>query len=254
MQDFQVMTGKTVVITGASRGIGAAAARAFAAAGANVALLARSSEEIGALAAELGDTALALPCDVSDFGAVDAAIASAVGRFGGLDVLINNAGVIEPIAMLGKADPAAWGQLVDINVKGVFHGMRAALPIMTAAGGGTIITTSSGAAHNPLEGWSAYCTSKAGAAMLTACLDKEARGQGIRAMGLSPGTVATRMQREIRASGVNPVSQLDWSAHIPPEWPAQCLLWMCSADADDYIGQEVSLRDPEIRARAGIEG
>ncbi len=254
MQDFQAMTGKTVAITGASRGIGAAAARAFAAAGANVALLARSSEELGALAAELGDAAMALSCDVSDFAAVEAAIGATAERFGGLDVLINNAGVIEPIAMLGEADPAAWGQLVDINVKGVFHGMRAALPIMTAAGGGTIITTSSGAAHNPLEGWSAYCTSKAGAAMLTACLDKEARGQGIRAMGLSPGTVATRMQREIRASGVNPVSQLDWSAHIPPEWPAQCLLWMCTPDADDYIGQEVSLRDPEIRARAGIEG
>ncbi len=248
------MTGKTVVITGASRGIGAAAARTFAAAGANVALLARSFDEIGALAAEIGETATAQACDVRDFDAVQAAVRAAADRFGGLDVLINNAGVIEPIAMLDKTDPAAWGRLIDINVKGVFHGMRAALPIMIAAGGGTIITTSSGAAHNPLEGWSAYCSSKAGAAMLTACLDKETRGQGIRAMGLSPGTVATQMQREIRASGVNPVSQLEWSAHIPPEWPARCLLWMCSADADDFVGQEVSLRDPEIRARAGIDG
>ena len=101
--------------------------------------------------------------------------------------------------------------------------MRAAMPIMQDAGGGTIITISSGAAHNALEGWSHYCSSKAGAAMLTMCADKEGREHGIRAMGLSPGTVATEMQREIKASGVNPVAQLEWSDHIPPEWPAKAL-------------------------------
>lgn len=247
------MSGKTVAITGASRGIGAAAARAFAAAGANVALIARSAGEVEKLAAEIGAAALALPCDVSDYGAVAAVLDATVAHFGGLDVLINNAGVISPISALWQADPAAWGQTIDINLKGVFHGMRAALPVMSAAGGGTIITISSGAAHNALEGWSAYCTSKAGAAMLTMCLDKEAKGRGIRAMGLSPGTVATEMQREIKASGINPVSRLDWSDHIPPEWPAEALLWMCSADADEFVGQEISLRDPAIRARVGLD-
>lgn len=246
------MSGKSVLITGASRGIGAAAARAFAAAGARVALLARNRDAVAALVDEIGPAAMAVPCDVSRFGEVDGAVRAVVDAFGGLDVLINNAGVVDPIAMMRAADPDDWGRAIDINVKGVFHGMRAALPVMAAAGGGTVITVSSGAAHNPLEGWSAYCTSKAGAAMLTMCLDKEARGKGIRAMGLSPGTVATDMQREIRASGVNPVSQLDWSAHIPPEWPAQALVWMCSADADEFIGQEVSLRDEDIRRRVGL--
>jgi len=71
-------------------------------------------------------------------------------------------------------------------------------------------------------------------------------------MGLSPGTVATDMQHAIRQSGVNPVSQLPWSEHIPPDWPALALLWMCGADADEFVGQEISLRDPEIRARVGL--
>lgn len=244
------MTGKSVLITGASRGIGAAAARAFVAAGAKVALLARSRDAVAGLAAELGDGVIAVPCDVAKYGEVEAAVNTVKGRFGGLDVLINNAGVIEPISMMQQADPEAWGRAIDINLKGVFHGMRAALPVMRA--GGTVITISSGAAHNPLEGWSAYCTSKAGAAMLTLCLDKEARGKGIRAMGLSPGTVATDMQHAIRQSGVNPVSQLPWSEHIPPDWPALALLWMCGADADEFVGQEISLRDPAIRARVGL--
>jgi NAD(P)-dependent dehydrogenase (short-subunit alcohol dehydrogenase family) len=246
------MTGKRVLITGASRGIGAAAARAFAAQGAQVALAARSGAAVEELAREIGASALAVPCDVADYAQVEAAVQATVNAFGGLDVLIGNAGVIEPIAPMEKADPAAWGKVIDINLKGVFYGMRAALPVMVAAGGGTVLTISSGAAHNPLEGWSHYCASKAGAAMLTDCLHKEAQGQGIRAMGLSPGTVATRMQREIKASGINPIAALDWSDHIPPEWPAKALVWMCTADADEFIGQEVSLRDEAIRKRVGL--
>jgi NAD(P)-dependent dehydrogenase (short-subunit alcohol dehydrogenase family) len=246
------MTGRTVLITGASRGIGEAAARAFAAAGAKVALASRSGGEIARLAGEIGPAALAVPCDVSRYGEVAAAVDACVRTFGGLDVLIGNAGVIEPIAHIWTADPDAWGKAVDVNLKGVFHGMRAALPVMAARGGGTIITVSSGAAHNPVEAWSQYCAAKAGAAMLTRCLHLEARGKGIRALGLSPGTVATRMQREIKASGINPVSQLDWSAHIPPEWPAQALVWMCTADGDEYLGQDVSLRDEGIRRRVGL--
>ncbi len=246
------MTGKTVLITGASRGIGAAAAREFAAAGANVALTARSEDAIAELAGEIGDRALAIPCDVSRFWEVSAAVDAAVQTFGGLDVLINNAGAVEPIAHLEASDPEAWGHVIDINPKGVYHGMRAALPVMRSAGGGTILTVSSGAAHGPVEAWSHYCASKAGAAMLTRCVDKEAGAAGIRAMGLSPGTVATEMQREIKASGINPVSQLDWSAHIPAEWPAKALVWMCGPDADEFIGQEISLRDDAIRRRIGL--
>ena len=128
----------------------------------------------------------------------------------------------------------------------------AALPVMLEAGGGTILTIGSGAAHGPVEAWSHYCSAKAGALMLTRMADKEYREQGIRALSLSPGTVATQMQRDIKSSGINPVSRLDWEDHVPPEWPARALLWMCGPDADEFLGEEISLRDPAIRARAGI--
>jgi NAD(P)-dependent dehydrogenase (short-subunit alcohol dehydrogenase family) len=195
---------------------------------------------------------VAIPCDISRYWEVAQAVENCVTAFGGLDILINNAGVIEPIAQMDEADPEAWGQVIDINLKGVFHGMRAALPVMEAAGGGTILTVSSGAAHNPIEAWSHYCASKAGAAMLTRSLHKEMAEKGIRAIGLSPGTVATQMQREIKASGINPVSQLDWSVHIPADWPAKALLWMCSSEADVYLGEEISLRDEDIRKKVGL--
>lgn len=246
------VNGKTVMITGASRGIGEAAAREFAAAGARVVLTARGADAIERIAGEIGEAALAVPCDVSRYAEVEAAVAAARDAFGPVDILINNAGAVEPISHLATSDPEGWGHVIDINLKGVYYGMRAVLPEMIVRGGGTILTISSGAAHNPVEAWSHYCASKAGAAMLTRMVDKENRDDGIRAIGLSPGTVATEMQREIKASGINPISKLDWSDHIPPEWPAKTLLWMCSADADGFVGEEISLREEAIRRRVGL--
>jgi len=246
------MTGKVVMITGASRGIGEAAARIFAEAGARVVLLARGRERIAEIAGEIGEAALAIPCDISRYWEVETAVRSTVETFGRLDVLIGNAGVLQPIDHLETADPESWGHVIDVNLKGVFHGVRAAMPVMLAAGGGTILNVSSGAAHAPLEAWSAYCASKAGAAMVTRSAHLEGADRGLRVMGLSPGTVATQMQRDIKASGINPVSRLEWEDHIPPEWPAKTLLWMCSPDADEFLGQELALRDETVRRRAGL--
>ncbi len=244
------MTGKSVLITGASRGIGAATARIFAEAGGRLVLMARSTGALEDLARDLG--AVAHAGDVTEFADMAAAVQIAQDRHGGLDVLIGNAGVIAPIAPLATSDPAEWARAININLTGVYNGMRAAMPVMQAAKAGTILTVSSGAAHRPVEGWSAYCASKAGAAMLTASADLEGREHGLRVMGLSPGTVATDMQRNIKASGINPVSQLDWSDHIPADWPARALLWMCGPDADAYLGAEISLRDPAMRAAIGL--
>lgn len=246
------MQGKVVAITGASRGIGAAAARVFAAAGAKVALLARSEGEIDALAAEIGPAALALRCDVADWASVQQAVATVVQRFGRLDVLVNNAGTIDPITRLADVDPAAWGRAVDVNLKGVFHGLRTAIPVMRAQGSGTIITVSSGAARAALEGWSSYCAGKAGALMLTQAAHLEEGPHGIRVLGLSPGTVATEMQVKIKASGINPVSQLDPAVHIPADWPARALLWMCGPEADPWLGTDVMLRDEAVRKAVGL--
>lgn len=245
-----VLDGKVVAITGASRGIGAATAREFAALGAKVVLLARSRDAIADIAGEIGENALAVPCDVARYWEVEVAFNAAVKTFGALDVVINNAGVIEPVARIEDSDPEAWGQAVDINLKGTFNGIRAALPHMS--GGGTILNISSGAATSPLEGWSHYCASKAAALMLTRSLHKEMGDHGIRTLGLSPGTVATQMQVEIKATGMNPVAALEWSDHVPPEWPAKTLAWMCTEAADAHLGGDISLRDEGIRAAVGL--
>ena len=246
------LSGKTVLLTGASKGIGKAAAYSFAKAGANVVLAARSVEKIEKIANDIGDKAIAVACDVAHYQDVVEVVDKTKTQFGSIDVFVGNAGVIDPIGPLAESEPDDWSRTIEINLMGVMHGMRAVLPTMIAQGHGTIITVSSGAAHNALEGWSAYCTSKAGAYMLTRMADKENREKGIRVLGLSPGTVATDMQKEIKKSGIGPVSKLDWSDHIPPEWPAQALMWMCTPEADQFLGDDVSLRDDDIRRKVGL--
>ncbi len=246
------LRGQTAIVTGASRGIGEATARRLAAAGANVVLLARSSDAIEKIAGEIGDRAMALPCDMSDANAVATTFAQVTDRFGQLDILVNNAGVIDPITRIEDANPAAWGQVVDINIKGVFHGLNAAIPVMKTSGGGTIINISSGAATSALEGWSHYCATKAAVLMLTACVHKEEGENNIRCVGLSPGTVATQMQRQIRSAGINPVSKLDWSTHIPPEWAAEAILWLTSDAARRYDGGDFSIKSDAGRQAVGL--
>lgn len=250
-----VLDGKSAIVTGASRGIGRATAIELARAGASVLLTARSLGEIEATAAEIraeGGRAEALSVDVTNYAQVAAAVARAQAAFGGLDIVVNNAGLIDPIARLEASDPEGWGRVIDVNVKGVYHAMRAAAPVMRAAGGGVIVNISSGAATSPLEGWSHYCASKAAALMLTRSGDKELSEAGVRVVGLSPGTVATEMQRSIKASGVNPVSQLDWEAHIPPDWAGRAVVYLCTDAARDYDGGDMSLRQEEARKRVGL--
>ena len=249
------LNGKTAVITGASRGIGAATARHFAAEGANVVLAARSTGDIEAIADEIrgaGGAAEAIACDVSRFDDVEAAMALADTAFGGVDFLINNAGVIDPISRLESSDPGGWAQCIDINVKGVYFGLRAALPRMLAAGSGVVVNISSGAATSALEGWSHYNASKAAVLSITRTADRELADGPVRIVGLSPGTVATEMQVLIKASGINPVSQLDPSVHIPADWPARAIGWLCGPDGAEFRGDDVSLRDEEIRRRVGL--
>lgn len=253
----RTLNGKAAIVTGASRGIGAAAASMLAAEGASVLLAARSASEIEQVADDIrsnGGTAETITCDVSNYADVAAMVGKCKNAFGQVDILVNNAGLIDPISRLGDSDPDEWVKVADVNYKGVFFGLRAAIPEMEAQGSGTIINISSGAAYGPMEGWSHYCSSKAAALMLTRCADKEYGDKGIRVLGLSPGTVATDMQVAIRASGVNPVSQLDPSDHIPADWVGRTVVWLCGDGANEFAGQDFSLKNDENRSRVGLPG
>ena len=247
---------KTIIVTGASRGIGWATALELARRGANVVALARDLEKLRLLAGEielLGARALALECDVSSYGDALNAVTQTLERFGALHGVVNNAGMIEPIARLEAADPTIWKQALEVNLLGAFHLCRAALPHLLERGEGVIVNVSSGAAHRPLEGWSAYCAAKAGLAMLTRSLALEAGPRGVRAYGFQPGVVDTEMQSAIRASGLNEVSRLPRESLARPDDPARAIAWLCSSEAADLAGQELSVGDESLRRRAGLE-
>jgi NAD(P)-dependent dehydrogenase (short-subunit alcohol dehydrogenase family) len=246
------LQGKIALVTGASRGLGEGAARALAHEGAAVMLLARDGDLAQKVAREIaaaGGKAEALACDVSDYPAVERAVADTRQRLGGLDILVNNAGVIDPIAEIAASDPAAWARNIQINLIGAYYVVRAVLDGMLQ-GGGSIINVSSGAAYRPLEGWSSYCAGKAGLAMLTRSLVLET--SGLRIFGFSPGTIDTDMQVKIRASGLNQVSQIPRANLSPVEHAVRGLVYLCSPASDDLIGQDVSMRDDVFRKRIGL--
>ncbi|MEY8880883.1 SDR family oxidoreductase [Donghicola sp. XS_ASV15] len=252
------LSGQTAIITGASRGIGAATARHLASLGAHVFLAARSPDAIQQIADEImqdGGKAEAAATDVTDAQAVEQLVHSATRTTGRLDLMVNNAGRIDPIARIVDSDLTAWSNVIDVNVKGVFYGLHAAINVMREQeNAGTIVNISSGAANSFLEGWSHYCASKAAVQRLTGVAHKEAHKMGVRVFGLSPGTVATEMQEHIRASGINPVSKLAWESHISPDWVAKAIAYLTTPKADRWLGTDFSLKTEEDRAEIGMTG
>jgi len=254
---MQTLAGKVAIVTGASRGIGEAAALALAEAGASVVLAARSARHLEANAQKIsaaGGKAIALGCDVSDYHACQRLVHETAVRFGPPDILVNNAGVIEPISTVAAADPREWARSIEINLIGAYYAIRAVLPGMLERRHGDIINVSSGAAHRPLEGWSAYCSGKAGLAMLTRAIDLEHSAAGIRVFGFQPGTTDTDMQVVIRASGINMISRIPREKLTPVALPAKAIVFLCTKEADDYKGKDFSLNDEEFRRRALGDG
>jgi len=249
------LTGQVALVTGGNGGIGEGAARALAKEGAAVVIVARRRDACERVAGEIegaGGRAMALACDVIDYDGVVEAVRQCEQSLGTPSILVNNAGGIEPIDRIEASDPADWARNITINLIGAYNCVRAVLPVFKNTGAGVIVNVSSGAALRPLEGWSAYCAGKAGMAMLTRSIALEEQTNGIRVYGFQPGTTDTDMQVAIRASGINPVSQIPREKLLPVETPSRIIAWLCTDAAADLSGQELSVNDEGLRRRAGL--
>lgn len=249
-------------ITGGGRGIGRAAALALADQGAAVAVVARTPAELEAVSAEVrarGGKAIASVLDVSNWDMLNWTAQQIEAALGPIDILINNAGVLDPLGKVWETDPEQAGRLFDINLSGAYYGMRAVLPGMVKRGRGVIVNVSSGAAVAVTQGWSVYAAAKAGLDHLTRNAALDLKDTGVRVYALHPGIVETRMQETLRAAPPDRfppdrrqyfIQQKEAGKVLPPEDPARTLTWLCSAQCDVENGAVISLRSqPELREK-----
>ncbi len=244
------LLGKSAVVTGASRGIGKAIAEALAAAGAQVALLARNERALHAVADGIeadGGRALVMPADVVDEGSVSAAFSSIHSAWDGVDILVNNAGVQGPIGPLHAADGEQWWKSVEVNLKGCFLCSQHALPYMIAQCGGKIINLSGGGAVSSRPFFSAYSASKAAIVRLTETLAAEVRDHRIDVNAIAPGAVNTEMLKERLAAGervgraeIEADRQLLENGGTDPQRPARLAVYLASARSDGLSGRLLS--------------
>lgn len=185
---------KHVVITGASRGLGRAMAMGFAADGWTVSGCGTDTASLQSLAGEIGPDHLMHPCDVTDPAAVEEFAAAVTGRFGAPDLLLNNAAVINPNKPLWEVPPDEFARVIDVNLKGVHHVLRAFLPGMIHRGKGVVVNFSSGWGRGTSPEVATYCATKWGVEGLTSALAQELP-DGLAAVALNPGIIDTRMLR-----------------------------------------------------------
>jgi serine 3-dehydrogenase len=188
------LTGRIVLITGASAGIGAACARAFAREGARLVLAARRASRLEDMAGELraaGTDVLALELDVGDAAAVAGTLGALAPEWRDVDVLVNNAGLGRGLDKLWEGDPADWDEMVDTNVKGLLYVTRAVLPGMVARGRGHVINLGSVAGHEVYPGGAVYCATKHAVDAITRGLRMDVLGTGVRVSTVDPGMVET---------------------------------------------------------------
>ncbi|MFT4570842.1 MAG: NAD(P)-dependent dehydrogenase (short-subunit alcohol dehydrogenase family) [Hyphomicrobiaceae bacterium] len=245
-------TGPRVLITGGGSGIGRACALQFAADGARVAVLDRNAASATEVAEACGG--LALTADVSDPNAVNQAVAQIVAAYGGLDVLINNAGASH-LELLHATEDAAFARMIAVNLTGVFNATRAAVPVMLADGGGAIVNIASGSAVRPTRGESAYAAAKAGVVALTQSTAQE-YGPEIRANCLSPGVIRTPMSEGLFSVPelLAPVRKSAPAARAgTAEEVAEVAVFLASEKASYVTGQNLVVDGGLSLAQAGID-
>jgi NAD(P)-dependent dehydrogenase (short-subunit alcohol dehydrogenase family) len=260
------LAGQVALVTGGGRGLGRTFAQRLSAAGATVAVAARSHDEVEETAALINDTggrALALPLDVVDQGAVAEALGVVQRQLGPVDLLINNAGVAGPLGPIAETDPMAWWRTFEVNLHGAFLCARAVLPAMIARGRGRIINVSSSAGTRPWPYVSAYAISKAALLHFTENLAKETRKQGITVFAIHPGIVRTAMLEDVlQMEGLSDspeglvkewfLQQFADGREVPPDSAADLVLLLAEGTADSLSGRYVSVYEdvPALIARA----
>jgi NAD(P)-dependent dehydrogenase (short-subunit alcohol dehydrogenase family) len=251
--------GKVAVVTGGASGIGRAAAQALAAEGARVGIAdidQAGGERVAARIREAGRDGFFRRTDVRSLAEVEAVVAEAADRHGRLDVLVNNAAVAVP-GSAGEMAEQDWARVLDVNLSGVWRGMRAAIPRMLAQGGGSIVNLSSVQGHVGFVGWAAYAAAKGGIDALTRQAAVEYAPLGIRVNAIVPGTIMTEMNETImRSSADGDAVMAGWVAMHPigrigqPAEVAAAIVFLASDDASFITGESLRV-DGGMVVKAG---
>ncbi len=217
---------KTVLITGASAGIGAACARAFAREGARLVLAARRTERLQALAEELGAECHLIALDVRDGEAVASTLAALPAEWAEVDVLVNNAGLGRGMEKLQEGTMADWDEMIDTNVKGLLYTTRALTPGMVARGRGHVVNIGSVAGHEVYPGGAVYCATKHAVGAITRGLRMDLLGTGVRVSTVDPGMVETEFS-VVRFKGDEERARRVYAGMTPltPDDIADAVLW-----------------------------
>ena len=241
------LSGKAALITGSTTGIGEACAHAFAAAGASVMVTGRNEERGASVVAALrsrGAEADFLACDIRDEGVGDRLVSATVERFGALDVLVNNAGVLSAGDVV-ETTWEQWREIVDVNISALFVISRSAVIQMRKQGGGCIINIASEWGLNGEPGYLAYCTSKGAVVQMTRCMSLDHAQENIRVNSVCPGEVHTQMVDEmLKEAGTTPE---ELAAGVPmrrlakPGEVANCVLFLASDLASYVTGTNFSV-------------
>ena len=250
---------RVAIVTGASRGLGAAAACWLGKAGAAVALIARSEEKLNETSDDvrrLGGEPLVCRADVSQYDACRQAVDKTLARFGRIDAVVNNAGIVQPIAAIARTDPADWRYNIEVNLIGPFNLIRAAAAALSRQNG-RIVNVSSGAANLALESISAYCTAKAALNHFTRILAVEE--PELTTVAVRPGVVDTDMQTYIREEGrrTMPSDQADYYRQLkdrgelePAAIPGRSIAWLAFYAPREFSGRFLDYDDPRIQGPA----